>query len=68
MSAHVLNGAFYSLSYDLLNDFAPIAPLTKAALVMVGRWFPPQREHRKCEPNYAPSKVRWIISLDPRPD
>jgi tripartite-type tricarboxylate transporter receptor subunit TctC len=25
---HVLNGAFYSLNYDLLNDFAPISPLT----------------------------------------
>jgi tripartite-type tricarboxylate transporter receptor subunit TctC len=37
MSAHVLNGALYSLSYDLLNDFAPIAPLNKIALVMVGR-------------------------------
>jgi tripartite-type tricarboxylate transporter receptor subunit TctC len=37
LSGHVLNGAFYSLSYDLLNDFAPIAPLTKAALVVVGR-------------------------------
>src|SRR3974377_114855 len=25
---HVLNGAFYSLNYDLLNSFAPISPLT----------------------------------------
>jgi tripartite-type tricarboxylate transporter receptor subunit TctC len=25
MSTHMLNGAFYSLSYDLLNDFAPVA-------------------------------------------
>jgi tripartite-type tricarboxylate transporter receptor subunit TctC len=25
---HVLNGAFYSLNYDLLNAFAPISPLT----------------------------------------
>jgi tripartite-type tricarboxylate transporter receptor subunit TctC len=24
---HVLNGAFYSLNYDLLNGFAPISPL-----------------------------------------
>jgi tripartite-type tricarboxylate transporter receptor subunit TctC len=24
---HVLNGAFYSLSYDVVNDFAPISPL-----------------------------------------
>ena len=23
---HVLNGAFYSLNYDLLNGFAPISP------------------------------------------
>jgi tripartite-type tricarboxylate transporter receptor subunit TctC len=36
-SSHVLNGAFYSLPYDLLNDFAPIAALTKTALVIVGR-------------------------------
>jgi tripartite-type tricarboxylate transporter receptor subunit TctC len=28
LGTHVLNGAFYSLSYDLLNDFAPISPLT----------------------------------------
>jgi len=26
-SHHVLNGAFYSLPYDVLNDFAPIAAL-----------------------------------------
>ncbi len=25
--SHVLNGAFYSLPYDVLNDFAPISPL-----------------------------------------
>src|SRR6516164_4824393 len=24
---HVLNGALYSLQYDVLNDFAPISPL-----------------------------------------
>jgi tripartite-type tricarboxylate transporter receptor subunit TctC len=37
MSAHVLNGAFYSLQYDLLNDFAPIAALIKTPLMIVGR-------------------------------
>src|SRR6202795_3227430 len=26
-STHALNGAFYSLSYDVLNDFAPISPI-----------------------------------------
>jgi tripartite-type tricarboxylate transporter receptor subunit TctC len=37
MSTQVLNGAFYSLPYDVLNDFAPIAPLYKTALIIVGR-------------------------------
>jgi tripartite-type tricarboxylate transporter receptor subunit TctC len=37
MSQQVLNGAFYSLPYDVLNDFAPIAPLAKASLILVGR-------------------------------
>ena len=27
---HALNGAVYSLSYDLMNDFAPISPLSTA--------------------------------------
>ena len=27
ISTHALNGAFYSLSYDVLNDFAPISPI-----------------------------------------
>ena len=27
LSANVLNGAFYSLSYDLLGDLAPISPV-----------------------------------------
>jgi tripartite-type tricarboxylate transporter receptor subunit TctC len=36
-ATHVLNGAFYSLPYDVLNDFAPIAPLAKASLIIVGR-------------------------------
>jgi tripartite-type tricarboxylate transporter receptor subunit TctC len=29
VSTHALNGALYSLPYDLLNDFAPISLLTK---------------------------------------
>jgi tripartite-type tricarboxylate transporter receptor subunit TctC len=37
MSTHVLNGAFYSLPYDLLNDFSPIAALWKTAVIIVGR-------------------------------
>jgi hypothetical protein len=35
--AHVLNGAFYSLPYDLLNDFAPVSPLGTGSLVLSAR-------------------------------
>jgi tripartite-type tricarboxylate transporter receptor subunit TctC len=37
MSSQVLNGAFYSLPYDLVNDFAPIALLNKSTPIIVGR-------------------------------
>ena len=37
MSTHVMNGAFYSLAYDVLNDFAPISPLVTAPLVLFAR-------------------------------
>jgi tripartite-type tricarboxylate transporter receptor subunit TctC len=36
-STLVLNGAMYSLQYDVLNDFAPISPLTAAPLVLFAR-------------------------------
>ena len=32
IGTHVLNGAFYSLPYDVLNDFAPISPLATIPL------------------------------------
>jgi tripartite-type tricarboxylate transporter receptor subunit TctC len=37
MPAHVLNGAFYSLPYDVLNDFAPISPLVISPNVLFAR-------------------------------
>jgi tripartite-type tricarboxylate transporter receptor subunit TctC len=37
LSAHVLNGALYSLPYDLLNDFEPISPLVMTPLVLFAR-------------------------------
>ncbi len=37
LSAHVLNGALYSLPYDLLNDFEPISPLVTTPLVLFAR-------------------------------
>jgi tripartite-type tricarboxylate transporter receptor subunit TctC len=33
----VVNGAFYSLPYDLLNDFTPISLLSTGPLILVGR-------------------------------
>jgi tripartite-type tricarboxylate transporter receptor subunit TctC len=41
LPTHVLNGAFYSLQYDVVNDFAPISPLVSSPLVLfVGRSMP----------------------------
>jgi tripartite-type tricarboxylate transporter receptor subunit TctC len=37
LSAMTLNAAFYSLPYDLLNDFAPILPLTTNPVVLFAR-------------------------------
>jgi tripartite-type tricarboxylate transporter receptor subunit TctC len=34
---HVLNGAFYSLPHDVLNDFEPISPLVTIPLVLLAR-------------------------------
>jgi tripartite-type tricarboxylate transporter receptor subunit TctC len=36
-STHALNGGFYSLSYDVLNDFAPISPITTGQNVYFAR-------------------------------
>jgi tripartite-type tricarboxylate transporter receptor subunit TctC len=34
IGTHVLNGALFSLQYDLLDDFAPILPLTTGSFVL----------------------------------
>jgi tripartite-type tricarboxylate transporter receptor subunit TctC len=36
-SAMVLNAEFYSLPYDVLNDFAPISPVTRYSWVLFAR-------------------------------
>lgn len=36
-STHVFNGAMYSLTYDVLNDFEPVALLTDSSQLVVGR-------------------------------
>ena len=40
----VLNGAFYSLDYDLLNDFAPISPIVTGPIVLVARTTMPAKD------------------------
>ncbi len=37
LTTHVLNGAFYSLPYNVLNDFAPVSPVGMAARVLFAR-------------------------------
>jgi hypothetical protein len=40
----VLNAGFYSLPYDVLNDFAPISPLATGPTVLVGRKTMPAKD------------------------
>src|SRR5262249_9635662 len=46
-STHVLNGAFYSLSYDVLNDFAPISLLSATAIILYARKTMPAKDLRE---------------------
>jgi tripartite-type tricarboxylate transporter receptor subunit TctC len=43
-STHVLNGALYSLPYDVLNDFAAISPLAATSLVLFARKTMPAKD------------------------
>jgi tripartite-type tricarboxylate transporter receptor subunit TctC len=44
---HVLNGAFLSLGYDVLNDFTPIAPLVTFPFVLYSRKTMPAKKLRE---------------------
>jgi tripartite-type tricarboxylate transporter receptor subunit TctC len=37
LDTHVINGALYSLQYDVLKDFAPILPLVRSSQILMGR-------------------------------
>jgi tripartite-type tricarboxylate transporter receptor subunit TctC len=37
LDTHVINGALYSLQYDVLNDFAPIVPLVRSSFFLMAR-------------------------------
>jgi tripartite-type tricarboxylate transporter receptor subunit TctC len=47
LGSHVLNGAFYSLQYDVLNDFAPISPLFTTSIVLFGKKTMPGEDLRE---------------------
>ncbi|MBV9824647.1 MAG: tripartite tricarboxylate transporter substrate binding protein BugD [Alphaproteobacteria bacterium] len=44
MGGNVLNGAFYSLPYDALNDLVPISPLATTPLVLFSRRLMPAKD------------------------
>jgi tripartite-type tricarboxylate transporter receptor subunit TctC len=52
MSTHVLNGAFYPLQYDVLNAFAPIAPLVTTPLLLFARKTVPAKD--------LPELIAWL--------
>jgi tripartite-type tricarboxylate transporter receptor subunit TctC len=43
-STHVLNGALYSLPYDVLNDFAPVAPVSAGLPFLFSRKTMPAKD------------------------
>ena len=43
-SSHALNGALYSLRYDVLNDFEPISPLVMGPIVFYARKTMPAKD------------------------
>jgi tripartite-type tricarboxylate transporter receptor subunit TctC len=67
-STHVLNGAFYSLSYDVLNDFAPISPLVTGPVVLFARKTMPAKGLKeliawlKVNPNKASAGITAVFS------
>ena len=60
---HVLNGGFYSLPYDLVNDFMPISPVFTSPLVFFAKKTMPANDLReliawlKANPNKASAAV-----------
>jgi tripartite-type tricarboxylate transporter receptor subunit TctC len=65
-STLVLNGAMYSLQYDVLNDFAPISPLAALPFVLFARKTIPANDLRelivwlKANPNKASAGIATV--------
>jgi tripartite-type tricarboxylate transporter receptor subunit TctC len=65
-STNVLNGAFYSLSYDLLGDLTPISPVTTVPFVLYARASLPAKDLKeliawlRANPNKASGGVTTV--------
>jgi hypothetical protein len=59
LPTHVLNGAFYSLRYDVLNDFVPILLLDTTPFVLFARKDLPARNATNSLPGAIPTKHLW---------
>jgi tripartite-type tricarboxylate transporter receptor subunit TctC len=66
LDTHVLNGAFYSLQYDVLNDFAPVAPLVINPITLFARKTLPANDLReliawlRSNPNSASAGIQTV--------
>jgi tripartite-type tricarboxylate transporter receptor subunit TctC len=67
IGTHMLNGALYSLPYDIVNDFAPISPLVATPLVLFARKTMPAKDLSdlivwlKADPNKASAGIAATI-------
>jgi tripartite-type tricarboxylate transporter receptor subunit TctC len=52
LDTHVPNGAFYSLQYDVLNDFAPVVPLVINPITLFSR--------KTLPANDLPELIAWL--------
>jgi tripartite-type tricarboxylate transporter receptor subunit TctC len=63
LGTHVLNGALYSLQYNVLNDFEPISPLTTTPFILYARKTIPAKDLNeliawlKANPNKASAGI-----------
>jgi tripartite-type tricarboxylate transporter receptor subunit TctC len=67
-STHVMNGAVYSLPYDVLNDFEPVSPIVTNPLILFARKMMPANDLNeliawlKANPNKASAAVTAVIN------
>jgi tripartite-type tricarboxylate transporter receptor subunit TctC len=52
LGTHVFNGAYYSLPYDVLNDFTPISPLVRLSVLFSAR--------KTLPPNNLIELIAWL--------